>query len=76
MSEADMSPEGQQQLREMRDRLAEENAQHETIYVFRLELNLDDVLDLMRGYVNMKVKGMCELCTSDAQDQTRADRPY
>lgn len=45
-----------------------------TKYVFT-DLTIEDVLDLMNGYVNLKVKGMCALVLSD-QDQLRADRPY
>jgi hypothetical protein len=45
-----------------------------TTYVFK-DLAIEDVLDLMSGYVNLKVKGMCALVLSD-QDQLRADRPY
>lgn len=45
-----------------------------TKYVFT-DLTIEDVLELMNGYVNLKVKGMCALVLSD-QDQLRADRPY
>lgn len=55
---------------------AEMSPEPETIFVF--QVNEADVLDLLRGYVNLKVRGMCALCcvNDTVRDQARADRPY